>query len=460
LDWREATETFREAQSSWKAIGAVPREKNEALWNRFRAVCQAFYGRKDQRSQENLKQKRELTALAESLKDSTDWKNSAAQIKDTQEKWKSIGPVPKDQAEALWQRFHGACETFFQARKTHFEKLDQERPLNLEKKLALCELVETLAELPGDEERYQRIVEAQEKWQEIGPVPREQENAVWERFRKPIDAYFQERRDRMKMERGQREDNAKVREDLCAEAEALRDSSDWKSSIDKIKALQARWKISGQTFRELDQELWKRFRTACDAFFDRLKEHSALRDQEREGNLRKKEDICFTVEILSGLPAADDETREAREAWMEAQHTAGASIPEPLSDWNKGTGRVKHFQQEWKKIGPVPREKNEAVWDRFQRACDVFFDERRRAMGLPADDPQANLESKLALIAESEDLAHRPGAQNEERINQIFLQWKRIGPVPRAQSDYVWERFSTACDTAIGRTSRTRTASA
>ncbi|HAO99939.1 MAG TPA: hypothetical protein DCQ83_07855 [Fibrobacteres bacterium] len=451
-DWRESNETFREAQSAWKAIGSAPRDKNDALWARYRNICQSFYGRKDQQQQDNLKQKLELVALAEGLKDSTDWKNTAAQIKEAQEKWKSIGPVPKDEAEGLWQRFHAACETFFQARKAHFEKMEQDRPANLEKKLALCELVEKLNELPSDKERYERILDAQAQWKEIGPVPREQEDAVWERFRKPMDDYFQERRERMKNERAQREENAKIKEDLCIEAEALRDSTDWKATIEKIKALQARWKTSGPTFRDLDQELWKRFRGACDAFFDRLKENSAKRDQEREGNLLKKIDICFTIEILSGTPPADDESKHAREAWIETQRAKGASVPQPMDDWKKATDRVKYFQGEWKKVGPAPREQNELIWDRFQRANDLFFEERRRAMGLPADDPQANLEGKLALIADAEELAHDPGSHNTDTVRKLFQQWKRIGPVPRAQSDYVWERFSTACDTAVGKT--------
>ena len=450
-DMREATEAFKEAQSAWKALGAVPREKSEALWNRFRAACKAFYGRIDQQYQENLKQKLELATLVESLKNSTEWKNTAAQIKEAQERWKSIGPVPRDQAEALWQRFHGASETFFSARKSFFEKLDQDRPVNLEKKTALCDQIEKLDELQSDEQKYQLILDVQAQWKEIGPVPRENEDAIWERFRKPIDAYFQERKQRMHAERGTRDENAKAKEDLCTEAESLRDSTEWKATIDKIKTLQVRWKTIGPTFRELDQALWQRFRSACDTFFDHLKEYSAQRDQERDGNLLKKINICFTVEILSGLTPEDETERTAREAWIEAQRAAGNSVPEFLADWNKGTDRVKYFQLEWKKIGPVPREKNELIWDRFQRACDVFFEERRRAQGHPGEDPQHNLEGKLALIASAEELAHTPGSQNENKINELFRQWKRIGPVPRAQSDYVWERFSTACDTAVGR---------
>jgi hypothetical protein len=449
LEWRDVNEAFREAHAAWKAVGAVPREKSDALWDRFRAVNKAFQDKRDGNLHENLTAKRALLATVEELKDSTEWKGAAARIKEAQEQWKAIGPVPRDKSESLWNRFHGACEAFFAARRAHFDQLDQERPINLEKKTALCELVEKLDELPGDRERYECILDAQARWKEIGPVPREQEDALWERFRKPLDAYFAAHRERNAAERGLREEAAKVKEELCAEAEALRDSTEWKSTVEKIKALQARWKASPPAPRHLDQALWQRFRAACDAFFERLKANSSLRDQDREGNLRAKEDLCFAVEILSGLPAADADARMARDAWVEAQLAAGHGAPEAPGDWNRATEKVKALQQEWRGIGPVPREDNDAVWNRFQRACDAFFDERRRAFGHPGEDPQHNLEEKLALIADAEELAREPGARHENAVQNLRRRWKRIGPVPRAQSDYVWERFNAACDAAV-----------
>jgi hypothetical protein len=451
IDWREATEAFKEAHSSWKAIGAVPQEKSEALWERFRAVGKAFYDRRDGNHKDNLRAKQELVTQAETLSTSREWKTAAAQIKELQEKWKTIGPVSRDKSEALWNRFHGACETFFQARSAYFDQLDQERPLNLEKKTALCELVEKLGELETDKERYERILDAQAQWKEIGPVPREQEDAVWERFRKPLDEYFQNHRARQEAERGQREEGARIKRELCVEAEGLKDSTEWKATIEKVKDLQARWKASPPAPRSVDQELWQRFRAACDAFFERLKEHSAGRDGDREANLRRKEDLCFAVEIYSGLEPADADARTERAAWIETQLAAGFGVPEASDDWRKTTDKVKALQQEWRTIGPVPRERNNTVWDRFQRACDVFFEERRRALGLPDEDPQMNLESKLALIADAEDLAQTPGEHHAEAIAGLRGRWKRIGPVPRAQSDYVWDRFNDACDTALPR---------
>lgn len=274
-DWREVNEAFREAHATWKDMGAVPSEQSDALWMRFRTVNKVYHDRRDGILRENLRAKQELADLAENLKDSTEWKKTAARIKEAQVQWKAIGPVPRDKSGAIWERFHGACETFFKARKAHYDQLDAERPRNLEKKLALCTLVETLDELDTDEGKHQRILDAQAQWKAIGPVPRDEEDALWERFRKPIDAYFDARRERGAADREAREEGIRIKEDICTEAESLpcteaeslpRDG-DRREVVDKIRALQAKWKAAPAAPRAVERELWQRFRAACDAFF-------------------------------------------------------------------------------------------------------------------------------------------------------------------------------------------------
>lgn len=453
IDWREAMETVKEAQSAWKALGAVPKAQSEAIWTRFRAACGAFFERKDKQNLDNLARKQELAALAESLADSTEWKAAGAKIKEAQEKWKAIGPVPRDQAEAVWGRFHGACERFFAARRAFMERLDAEKPQNLAKKEELIAAMEGLGALPDDQARFDSIKQAQSQWKETGPAgTRETDEALWERFRKPIDAYFEGRKARAGEERAQRDENAKMKEDICLEAESLIGSTEWKATIEKIKSLQERWKATGPASREADRDLWKRFRSACDGFFDRLKENSAKRDQEREGNLKRKTELCFLAETWVSRPLTPDEA-EARAAW-EAKglpvDLARFKSPGGAIDWNHATETIKALQREWKKIGPVPRELSDSIWERFHAACDAFFEERRAALGLRPEDPQANLERKLDLIAEAEELARNPGPAATRRLEHLEREWKRIGAVPRAQSDYVWRRFQDAARAASG----------
>ncbi len=450
-DSRETNEAFREAHSAWKAIGAVPRDKADALWERFRAVNKAYQDKREGSLKENLAAKRALITQAEELKDSTAWKKTADRIKELQEQWKAIGPVPRDKADTVWNRFHAACETFFTARRAFYEQLDAERPVNLARKTALCERVEKLDELPDDRARYEAILDAQAQWKEIGPVPREQEDALWERFRQPIDAYFEAHRERTAEERALREAGAKAKEALCVEAEALKDSTDRRTAA-AFKDLQARWKDSPPAPRHLDRALWTRFRAACDAYFERLKAETAVRDGDPEANLHRKEDLCFAVEIMAGIPPVDEDARLAREAWVETQLSSGRGAPtEPQSaaEWQHATGKVKALQQEWRTIGHVPRAESDAIWARFRTACDAFFEAQRQAFAPAEEDPQRHLEEKLALIAEAEELAEDAGLANLPVVQDLQRRWKRAGAVPRAQVDSVEERFQKACDAAL-----------
>jgi hypothetical protein len=430
----------------------VPKAQSEGVWVRFRTACNTFFERKDMQQKGNLERKLELVAQAEALQDSTEWKQTGQKIKEMQERWKTIGPVPKDQSEAIWGRFHGACERFFQARKAVFDKLDQERPQNQAKKEDLCAVVEGIDALATDQEKFDRIKEAQAAWKEVGPAPREVEDALWERFRKPIDAYFEGRKGRMDEERKTRDQNAQAKEDICIEAESLKDSTEWKATIEKIKALQERWKATGPAPREMDQALWRRFRAACDAFFDRLKENASKRDSERIGNLRKKTDLCFLAEMLSTRELSPEEDA-ARKHWQSDKHPqefVRFLADEGPVDYKERTEKIKALQREWKAIGPVPREESDSIWERFHAACDAFFEERRDALGLPAEDPQINLDKKLELIEEAERLAQSPGEGAANRARALQRDWRRIGPVPRAQSDYVWRRFTTALSAVLG----------
>ncbi len=441
-DWREAMETVREAQSAWKALGAVPKERTEALWERYRSACKAFYDSRDAFQNVNLNRKLELCALVESLQDSTDWRETAPKIKEAQEQWKSVGPVPRDQIDVIWERFHGACEKFFTARKEHLEKLDAERPANQAKKEEFCRLVESLDELETEKEKFLRVRETQTAWKETGPAPREAEEELWQRFRKACDAYYDQRKSGMA-------ENRSLKEELCAEAEAMADSNNWKETSERFKSLQERWREVGPAPREVDRQLWQRFRGACDAFFGNLKTNAAQRDQERESNLKKKEDLCFEIEMLSGRELSEEETKE-RMAWQltKLSENFGANRHNPEMNWDEAADRVKACQREWRSIGPVSREKSDAIWNRFRSACDDFFAARRQALGLEEENPTENLERKLELIGEAESLAGKSLSPEhlQEAVRDLHRKWRRIGPVPRAQADYVWERFNQACN--------------
>lgn len=196
-DWKETSEAIKKLQEEWKAIGPVPKDKGDAAWKRFRAACDIFFTRRNENDKSrdearaaNLQRKELLCARIEGIAHSTDWKQTADVIKAAQEEWQAIGPVPRAEGDVLWKRFRAACDGFFAARKAAFEKADAERGDNLVKKLALCEKAEALAGAEDHEAAMAQAKELQAEWKATGPVPREQSDALWSRFRNACDVVF------------------------------------------------------------------------------------------------------------------------------------------------------------------------------------------------------------------------------------------------------------------------------
>src|SRR5919106_5158419 len=185
----------------------------------------------------------------------------------------------------------------------------------------------------------------QERWKSVAAAPRSQAETLWTRFKTAQDQVYEKCKDYFAQQAAERQENLKKKEALCARAEALTDSTDWVRTADAIKALQAEWKTIGAVTRGHEKAVWERFRGACDRFFTRRQEDLKERKHEWAGNLAKKEALIAEAEQL-------------------AQST----------EWDKAAGRIKQLQIEWKKIGPVRKNKSEAVWQRFRTACDTFFE--------------------------------------------------------------------------------------
>lgn len=204
-DWKAAGERFKELRESWKSIRSAGRDHEEALWQRFRAAQDRFYRRRSEHfekemriKQENLIRKEKLCSTAESLSRADDHRAAMVRVKELQAEWKTIGPVPKEQQEALWTRFRRACDEVFQnARKEHerkaaeWEKRNRERMDNLHKKEIICGQAEALAASGEGRAAAARVKELQADWKSVGPVPKEQADRLWDRFRRACDRVFQ-----------------------------------------------------------------------------------------------------------------------------------------------------------------------------------------------------------------------------------------------------------------------------
>ncbi len=456
-NWRESTETIKEAQQKWKNVGPVPRENSDQLWERFRNACDKYFqSRRDyyeglnKEKDENLSKKEELCDLVEENQNSTNWKKTGELFKKAQEDWKNIGPVPKEKMSSLWERFRKACDTFFSARDEYFKELAIEKKANHEKKIALCERVEQLAQQENNDEKLNAIKELQAEWKTIGLVEKDKMELLWERFRKPIDEFFQDRKRLYEERQLEREENLKKKEELCLQAEGCSESTDWKSTSELLKSLQSHWKQIGPAPREKDKDVWNRFRSACDDFFSRMKDHYRQLDEQRELNLRIKEDLCFQAERLAGFEVESDSQAPVSENEPEEQ-------PPCSIDWNGAALQIKEFQKKWKQTGPVPKSKSDELWNRFRMACDYVFEWSRKQDPDQAVDFEANFERKSELCESAEIISNQVHTDAQiQKIKDIQREWKSIGPVDARDFAEIWARFKQACDKVFAEDERLR----
>ena len=278
IDPRDVAAYLKDLQAAWKAVGPAPKEKSEALWQRFKTASDALYSltraATDEERTQNLKKKEQLCERAEALRaglgEGTDWRAVGDELKALQADWKASGPTPtKEQADALWTRFKAAADFVFDQRKARFAELDGERVENQRKKEQLCQKAESLLYSNDWKATSDLIKQLQADWKAIGPAPKEQNEALWQRFRGACDKFFERRKVAFDKQDEERAENQKKKEALCQKAEALVDKAeeDEVAAQAEIKQLQAEWKRIGPVPKEQNEVLWQRFRGAADLVF-------------------------------------------------------------------------------------------------------------------------------------------------------------------------------------------------
>lgn len=334
----------------------------DGLIGRLKSLEQEILDHRNRKEGENRSKKAALVGRAESLAGSTDWKATAAALQALQKDWKAIGFAGKECDDSLWSRFRAAQDRFYERRTAFFEQRDRERAQNRTKKEALCSQAESLRSSTDWKTTSEALKRLQEQWKQVGSAGREHDEALWQRFRSALDHFF-ERRSAFFSERDrEHERNRSKKESLCARAESLSSSTDWKETGDALKRLQEQWKQVGPAGREHDDHLWNRFRSASDHFFERRAAFYTRQDAEKQDNLHRKERICSEAESL-----------------VHASNTKEA------------VARVKELQAAWKTIGHVPRENADSLWARFRAACDRVFEYARRER----DRKQAEWQSRI-----------------------------------------------------------------
>lgn len=356
---------FRELQQRWKETGLVPQQNVKDLWETYNLYVENFYNfikinkeLRDLDLRKNYEAKLSLCEQAEELTLESQIIEAFRKLQKLHDEWREIGPVAAEYKETLWERFKEASSRINKRHQEHFEALKAEQMKNLALKEELCQKAEALATRPmltrkEWDSASEELLEIQKVWKTIGFAPKRDNNRIYERFRAACDRFFELKREFYAGQKSEWEHNLAVKQELCEAAEALSLSEEWKEATDELIALQARWKQVGPVARRHSDAIWKRFRAACDKFFERKAAHFASQDSQHEENLKLKQALLA----------------EMREADIKAG----------------GIETIKEFQRRWGQIGFVPIKHKDALQKEFKSLIDAMFatlrsSERDRSM--------------------------------------------------------------------------------
>ncbi len=382
---------FRELQTRWKETGLVPQQNVKDLWETYNLHVENFYNfikinkeLRDLDLKKNYEAKISLCEQAEALTFDSQIVESFRKLQKLHDEWRETGPVALEFKEALWERFKEASSRINKRHQEHFEGIKAEQTKNLALKSELCEKVEAMTQQPSLSRKEwnklsEELLEIQKVWKTIGYAPKKDNNRIYERFRAACDKFFELKRDFYAGVKSEMEHNLALKNELCEQAEALATSEDWKHATDELIALQAKWKQVGPVARRHSDVVWKRFRAACDKFFERKASHFSSIDSVHEENLKLKQ------ALLEEMKSADVK--------------AG------------GFDAIKEFQRRWSQIGFVPIKHKDALQKEYKAIVDGMFStlrssERDRSMNR-FKERVANMKGGQQLRSERERLFNK-----------------------------------------------------
>ena len=347
---------FKELQNKWKEIGQVPQTHVKDLWDNYHYLVEKFYDYikinrelRDLDLKRNYEGKLLLCEKAEALLLEPSIVSSFQKLQKLHEEWREVGPVAKEFKETLWDRFKDVTSKINKKHQEHFENIKDEQKKNLDAKTLLCEKAEELSLLEINSikdwaKRSKDLIELQKVWKTIGFAPKKDNARIYQRFREACDKFFEKKREFYSTHKEQIDVNLQLKLELCAKAEAISSSTDWKKTTEELIALQKEWKAVGVIPRKQSDEVWKRFRAACDSFFSRKTEHFSDVDKSYESNLTNK--LAIIEEIKAFIPTGD-----------------------MMADFES----LKEYQRRWTEIGFVPMKEKDNAQKAYREAIDNQF---------------------------------------------------------------------------------------
>lgn len=402
----------------FKEVLAAIKEKKNAYLAAIEAARQANFEKKDAIINE-------LIAMAD---DTDNVNRHFPRFRELQQEFKAVGEVPASELNDQWKRYQTAVERFYDQLKVNKDLRDYDFKKNLDTKILLCEEAEKLDAEDDVITAFKRLQELHDKWRETGPVAKEIREEIWARFKdasavvnKKYQAFFEGRKQRER-------ENEDAKTAICERVEALdfsaiKSHAAWEEMTRTILAAQEEWKKLGFASRKMNNVLFSRFRGVCDNFFAKKAEYFKNMKDELAGNLVKKTALVERAEALK------DST-----------------------DWKKVTDEMVALQKEWKTIGGVAKKHSDAIWRRFQDACDYFFEQKKKATSGVRKAEQANLKDKRAVIEEIKAIPE--GTSREDagaKVRELMARYQQIGHVPFRDKDKLHEAYRAAVDEAYAK---------
>jgi hypothetical protein len=420
-------------EEGFKFEGSSEQQQFRGLFDLLQKRRSEYHAQMTHRREASLKIKQEILSELRKLTELPDLskvtsRSNTERVKDLEKRWKEAGPVPKNDAEELYKSYRALLDRFYEDKRKAFEMQRLDRQRNLELKTAICERAEALLQEENINEAARQLNQLHDEYKSLGPVPRDQQEALWQRFKASSDTIYDKKREYADTYKKQLQENMELKQALCLRAEsyAVFESESikgWNQSTKELLAIQEEWEKVGALPREVAKDINRQFWANFKQFFANKNKFFEALDAERADNLKRKEALCEQAEAL----AASD-------------------------DWEATTEKLKELQQEWRGIGPVPEKQKDSIYARFKAACDSFFDRKRNRRSSEDQAQVANLKEKEDICAQIEAMA-KAGNPDLEALKKLKVAFMEVGFVPRKAMNDIADRFSEAVEAFFAATS-------
>ena len=356
-DANKAYHEFKKLQAEWNEIKNIPADKANELWKSYQLQTEKFYDLlklnnefREYDFKKNLGIKIQLCEAAEKLATEEDVISAFHQLQKLHQEFRETGPVAKELRDEIWNRFKAASTAINRRHQQHFEEIKEKEQRNLDEKIVICEIVETMeydkmATFQDWQDKTEEILALQAKWKTIGFAPQKMNTKIFERFRKACDDFFRRKAEHFKSIKGSMNENLEKKKQMCERAETLKDSQDWKNTAEILTKLQKEWKEVGPVPKKYSDPIWKRFVSACDYFFEQKSKAEAVNRSEEQVNLEKKKAIIEQLNTIDKEESPSDKSRDI----------------------------IRELMKEWNSIGHVPFKEKDKIYKQYRMVVDSLF---------------------------------------------------------------------------------------